>query len=64
MTELDPLKAAVQHLAAEAHRRKWAYQDTSPGAFEELHRIGNELLAALPAPETATTPRLRRWQPS
>jgi prevent-host-death family protein len=45
--ELDALKAAVQHLAAEAHRRKWVWEDTNPGAFEELHRLGNELLAAL-----------------
>jgi hypothetical protein len=45
------LEAAVQHFAAEAHRRKWAHQDSIPAAFEELHRIGNELLAALPAPK-------------
>ncbi|MCO6011515.1 hypothetical protein NE236_41850 [Actinoallomurus purpureus] len=43
-TERDALKAAIRHHAAEAHRRKWAHQSTSPAAFDELHRLGNELL--------------------
>lgn len=54
--ERDALKAAVQHLAAEAHRRKWAHEHSAPAAFDVLHRIGNELKAALdtPAPTTRT----------
>jgi hypothetical protein len=50
--ERDALKAAVQHLAAEAHRRKWAHEHSSLATFLELHRLGNELLAALKAPES------------
>jgi hypothetical protein len=49
VAERDALKATMQHLAAEAHRRKWAHEHSSPAAFEVLHRIGNELLAALDA---------------
>ena len=38
------------HFAAEAHRRKWALQD-NPAAFEALHRLGDEMIAALNDPE-------------
>jgi hypothetical protein len=47
VAERDALKAAIQRLAAEAHRRKWAHEHSSPAAFDVLHRIGNELLATL-----------------
>jgi hypothetical protein len=50
--ERDALKAAMRHHAAEAHRRKWAHQNTSPATFDELHRLGNELSAALAALES------------
>jgi chromosome segregation ATPase len=61
--ERDALKAAVQHLAAEAHRRKWVHEG-SP-AFGDFHRLGNELLAALAAPagnEDAPTGGWLTWQ--
>lgn len=41
----------VRSVAAEAHRRKWQYEEVSPGTFAELDRIGNQLLAALDEPE-------------
>jgi hypothetical protein len=58
--ERDALEAAMRQHAAEAHRSKWAHQDTSPAAFDELHRLGDELLIALATPtpteETGETP--------
>lgn len=42
----------IRHFAAEAHRRKWAHQGSGhegTPAFDELHRLGNELLEALKA---------------
>lgn len=41
----DSPKDILLHFAAEAHRRKWALQD-NPAAFDALHRLGDELLAA------------------
>jgi hypothetical protein len=51
--ERNRLSSGVLHFAAEAHRRKWAhdlgedrYGNPKPSpAFDELHRIGLELLA-------------------
>lgn len=51
--ERDALNAAVQHLAAEAHRRKWVHEGHP--AFSDFHRLGNDLLAALTAPVEGTT---------
>ena len=53
---LQESEEAIQHLAAEAHRRKWAHENTSPAAFEELHRFGNELLDALRGPQKPQEP--------
>jgi len=47
--ERDAFKAVITHLSAEAHRRKWAYPEVNSAAFDELHRLGNELIAALGA---------------
>lgn len=49
------LRSGLLHLAAEAHRRKWAYdlgedahgQQIPSPAFDSLHRLGNELKALL-----------------
>ncbi len=41
----SPLESLL-HFAAEAHRRKWSYTESSQEAFDALHRIGNEMRAA------------------
>lgn len=47
------------HFAAEAHRRKWAYDNgaegPTPAAFAALHQLGNEMRATVDA-LTATVP--------
>ena len=55
--EQGALKAAIYHLAAEAHRRKWVHEDTNLAAFGELHRIGNDLRTALDTPESPASGR-------
>jgi phosphoglycolate phosphatase-like HAD superfamily hydrolase len=42
-----PAEAALLHFAAEAHRRKWSFTESSPEAFDALHLIGNEMRAAV-----------------
>jgi hypothetical protein len=48
------------HFAAEAHRRKWAYDQGGEGpsdpAFTALHQIGDEMRAAVYALRTAASP--------
>lgn len=43
--------------AAEAHRRKWALED-DPRGFDALHRLGNELTAAVLELRATATPNL------
>lgn len=38
--------AALLHFAAEAQFRKWSFTESSPEAFDALHRIGDEMRAA------------------
>ena len=46
-------RAEIRRLAAEAHRRKWAFDPHNPEAFDALHILGSELVAALNALERA-----------
>jgi C4-type Zn-finger protein len=39
------LEGVLAHFAAEAHRRKWAFEGI-PEAFDALDQFGNEMLAA------------------
>lgn len=45
------LEARFREFAAEAHRRKWLYENFHPEAFDALHQLGNEMLAAIGADE-------------
>ena len=51
-----PAEAALLHFAAEAHRRKWSFTESSPEAFDALHLIGNEMRAAVDEVRKAPAP--------
>lgn len=42
--ERDRIRAALRRHAADAHHRKRRHEDSNPAAYDELNRLGNDLL--------------------